>query len=88
MVKKKGKIITGVPPPQKYFFFKCDMCGQYPVSEKTARDFLTEKLRTLLDEKLHEGAVGADLTFKDRCPRCEPDETYYIELAALKPRLN
>lgn len=81
------KTITGPLPLQ--FFARCERCGQYPVSEKTVRRFLTEELRKKLDMALEKGAHGAILTFLNRCPSCNPNNSdAEIELAALTPRMN
>ncbi len=87
MVKKKGKKITGVPPPPKTFLFVCETCGVYPTMEEITHKFLTDSLRSTLNEKLEAGAVGAKLTFKGgKCPRCHPEGVYLVESAALWPR--
>ena len=81
-----------IPDPAEQaplFLFRCSTCGEYPVSELMARAFLTHALRRRLDEALHTGAAGAELTFLNGCcPRCSPDLDAHIELAALWPRLN
>lgn len=80
-----------IVPPPKQFFFQCEKkkCGTYSVSESTAREFLTEKLRKKLDDALKKGAHGATLTFLNGCPICKsnnPDPV--IILSALKKRIN
>lgn len=76
-------------PPPKLFSFRCETCGEYPVTEQTMREFLTEKLRKKLDEALQKGAHGARLTFETGCPVCTPDNPdAVVELAALWPKVH
>ncbi len=80
------KKITGIPPPKR-FWFGCQKCGTYRVSETTARRFLTELLRNKLYEALQKGAERAVLTFKDGCPNCKPDNPdAAVELSVLRRR--
>jgi len=74
------------PPPQ--FFGRCEKCGQYPISEETARKFLTKKLKKKLDQFLKQGAHGAVLKFEDHCPVCQPNQKVIIELVVLRPKIN
>lgn len=83
---KKVGIHSGIPPPRQYFG-RCETCGTYPISEKTARQFLTKALRKKLDEALRQGAHGAILTFKGGCPVCRPNEPVEVELSALRPKV-
>jgi len=76
-----------IPPPRQ-FYVECPKCGTYRISEKTARQFLTPKLQTKLDDRLKKRATGAKLKFKGGCPNCEPNSTHEIELVALTPRIN
>lgn len=85
---KKIKVASPLNFPGQ-FFFRCEKCGAYPVSESTARKFLTEKLKKRLDEALKKGAHGAILEFQSGCPTCKsnnPDAI--IKLSALKIRIN
>lgn len=79
---------SGVPPP--VFFVRCEIqCGKYPISEATAREFLSPQLKLKLDEALKKGAHGAILTFPNGCPRCTPrSAASIIKLSALQPRLH
>ena len=79
--------IKSVPTPRQ-FFVQCPRCGTYPISEETARRFITPRLRAELDKRLKKGAVGMELKFQGGCPKCEPNTTHKIELIALTPRLN
>lgn len=78
---------NGIPaaPPDRTFLFVCEQCGIYPATEETARKFMTESLELALDRELRAGAVGADLTFAGRCPRCAPCGVYRTQVAALWP---
>ena len=69
----------------KLFFFRCRNCGAYPVTEHTARRFLTEKLNIQLDEAFQKGAERAVLSFDNGCPKCKPDNpNAVVELSVLK----
>ncbi len=75
--------------PRAAFLFECRRCGgQYPVSKKTAEQFLSKELRKKLKHALgHEGAVGAVLTFKNGCPQCVPENLEaVVELSVLEPK--
>ncbi len=80
--------ISGIPPPEQ-FWFRCEECGEYRVTEKTARKFLTKRLRKKLDDALKKGAEGAVLTFENGCPNCKPDNRdAVVELSAIKRRVH
>jgi len=82
-------LITKYIPPSRPFFFECSLkCGEYPVAEKTLREFITGDLAGELDERFKEGAVGAKLTFENGCPRCEPNSPHEVELSALRKKLH
>lgn len=70
------------------FLFRCPVCGDYPVSEKTLRTFLSPRLKGGLTEDLTNGAHGARLDFSTCCPRCESDGESTLKLVVLRPRLN
>lgn len=70
------------------FLFRCPVCGDYPVSEKTLRTFLSPRLKGGLTEDLVSGAHGARLDFSTCCPKCEPDGESTLSLVVLRPRLN
>ncbi len=73
-------------PPSKQFRFWCEEERRaYQVSESTAREFLTKKLRKKLDESLKDKVT---LQFSNGCPMCKPDNTYKIELSVSKQRIN
>lgn len=82
--------IRGPPPLEELtFLFRCSTCGEYLVTEKTARGFMTPKLNKELDEALKKGAQGAVLTFLTGCPKCKPvNPDAHIEVSALWPKLN
>ncbi len=79
--------IKPIPPPRQ-FYVECPKCGVYRISEETARQFLTQKLRKKLDDRLGKGAAGAKLKFDGGCPNCEPNTTHEIELIALTPSVH
>lgn len=79
---------SGVSPPKR-FWFKCYTCGQYPVTERTMRKFLTRPLQKKLDAALRDGAEGAVLSFENGCPNCKPNnEKAVIELSVLRRRVH
>ncbi len=86
---KKKKAIPPLNFPRQ-FFFRCEeKCGVYPVSENTARKFLTEKLKKRLEAAIHSGAHGAILEFQSGCPNCKPENSNaLIKLLSLKLRIN
>lgn len=76
--------VSGVPPSRQ-FFIQCETCGQYTISEKTAQEFLTQKLRKRLEKAFSEGAHGAILRFLDGCPNCKPNNlAAKVELLAFR----
>jgi hypothetical protein len=71
------------------YIFRCGTCGEYPVSEHTAKKFLTADLQKEADKQLKAGAAGIVLTFVNGCPRCTPDNAdAQIILSVLWPRKN
>jgi hypothetical protein len=73
---------------ENLFFFECATCGTYRVSSVTAHQFVTSELGRKLDDKIAGGFVGAKLKFYNGCPKCAPNSTHEVELAALKRRIN
>jgi hypothetical protein len=69
----------------RQFYVECPQCGTYRTTNETVRRFITPKLREVLDNQWHQGAVGAKLKFSGGCPKCQPNSTHEIELIALKP---
>lgn len=84
------EVVMGTKPNRTpgQFFIECPNDGIYPISEETARRFITPRLRTALDESLKNGAIGAKLKFKGGCPMCEPNSTQEIEVVSLGLRVN
>lgn len=71
------------------FLFHCDNCGEHPVLQDTVEQFLTPSLKQALLQELQNGARGAALSFKGRCPICSPNSPgTEIALSALWPKLN
>lgn len=85
MAAKRRRVARGRDAERDLIFMcDCDNCGIYPTTEDIARVFLTDLLRSRLDDAITDGAAGAHLVWKGgRCPRCRPDAIYLVEVAAL-----
>ena len=87
-MKRKQSGRQGEATKPRTFLFRCPTCGDYSVSEKTLRTFLSPKLKRGLTEELKQGAHSVRLDFSPCCPNCDSDGDATVTLVVLRPRLN
>jgi hypothetical protein len=89
MLRKKYTHHQRGPPVPVQYYFRCEKCGVYQVTEKTARKFLTRKLQKELDKSIRKGVEGAILTFLNGCPNCKPaNPDAEVELSVFQPKVH
>ncbi len=77
-----------VSPERKKFFFSCNKCGEYEVTEKEFYLKLFPRERADLQKRLAKENDAAKIIFKGGvCPRCKPKRSsvmFHVDLAVGK----
>jgi|SaaInlLV_10m_DNA_2_1039722.scaffolds.fasta_scaffold20702_2 hypothetical protein len=61
------------------YYFRCPVCGEYPVTTETFIKFTTGEIWQSVEDALNQGAHCAVVEFDEKCPRCVIEQKWHLK---------